>query len=145
MIAMLFVLLAPPYDAKANGALEIIAAAEQGLQDYCDNAQTQAEMNACAAADFAAADAELNIQWAKTSAKLKETDNVTGQPTDGRPSYYEALLEAQRSWLAYRDANCRVEGYKLRGGSAEPMEVSGCMAIMTRARTAELRELVETY
>jgi len=53
------------------------------------------------------------------------------------------LLEAQRAWLVYRDAQCRLEGYSLLGGSAQPMIVSGCLAMLTRQRTQELRDLVE--
>lgn len=108
---------------------------------YCAEARTQAEMNACAAQDYALADAALNAQWAITSETMKETDRAVGAPTDGRPSYFDALLDAQRAWLTFRDSHCRVEGFNWRGGSAEPMSVSICMAMTTRARTDQLREL----
>ena len=53
------------------------------------------------------------------------------------------MLEAQRGWLRYRDAHCRVDGYTARGGSLEPLLVATCKARLTRMRTEELRELVE--
>ena len=118
-------------------------AAEEEID--CGEPTTQIEMTICANRDFETADAALNEQWAITASKMKKLDEEMGPPTDGRPSYFDALLEAQRAWLAFRDANCRVEGYRLRGGSAEPMETSGCMALMTKARTVELRELVKTF
>ena len=49
------------------------------------------------------------------------------------------LREAQRAWVAFRDANCRLESFEARGGSMQPMLDAGCRATLTRARTAELR------
>lgn len=113
----------------------------------CADPMAQQEMNWCAYQDYLAADAELNAQWNKTSAILKERDiqwmDGHGNHDDGRPGYFPTLLEAQRAWIAFRDAHCRSEGYYARGGSLEPLLVSTCKTDMTRARTEELRELVE--
>ena len=127
--------------------LEVAArdAFEAARENECADPPTQLAMNFCASENFEKADAELNELWAVAAAKMRQMDERTSPHNDGRPGYYEALLEAQRAWLVFRDTNCRVEGYKLRGGSAESMEVSGCKAIMTRQRTEELRELIETY
>ena len=54
-----------------------------------------------------------------------------------------ALLACQRAWLTYRDAQCLIEGYAARGGSMEPMLLSGCIARLTMARTQALRDLIE--
>jgi len=62
---------------------------------------------------------------------------------DQRPGFFKSLLEAQRGWLRYRDAHCRVDGYAARGGSLEPLLVATCKTRLTRLRTAELKELVE--
>lgn len=111
----------------------------------CDNAMTQMAMNRCAHRDFEAADAALNTQWKITAAAMKQRDASFDRGHDSRPGYFETLLAAQRAWLDYRDNHCRSEGYFARGGSMEPMLVSGCRAQLTRARTAQLAELVETY
>ncbi len=125
----------------------------------CDDPVVQQEMNWCAAQDYAAADAELNAQWKITAAITKERD--TGMEADFGPinpespredaaarmaytGHFQALLEAQRAWLSYRDAQCRLAGYAFFGGSAQPMIVSGCLAMLTRQRTQELRDLAET-
>lgn len=116
------------------------AAAEQGIQQ---------EMNICAHRDFMVADAALNEQWAITRAVMKERDeqwNDGHSPDwDERPGYFDTLLEAQRAWIAYRDAHCRSEGYFARGGSLEPLLVSTCKTALTEARTQQLRELAQTY
>jgi uncharacterized protein YecT (DUF1311 family) len=121
----------------------LAAAAEPKLN--CDDPQTQMEINLCAAEDYKQADAELNRQWTATAARMREQDKAAYAPKDGRPGYYAALLEAQRAWIRFRDLECRVEGYAMRGGSAEPMMISGCLAAVTKARTAQLKEIVAAY
>lgn len=111
----------------------------------CDDPMVQQEMNWCAARDFEVADERLNAQWKITAAEMKARDAsfVDYGGNDTREGYFESLLEAQRGWLRYRDAQCRVEGYYARGGSLEPLLVSTCKARLTRMRTDELSELIE--
>lgn len=121
----------------------LLMASEPALD--CDNAMTQMAMNHCAHLDYEAADAALNAQWKITAATMKQRDENFDSDRDTRSGYFETLLEAQRAWLAYRDAHCQSEGYYARGGSLEPMLVSSCLAQLTRERTSQLAELVETY
>ncbi|WP_082336956.1 lysozyme inhibitor LprI family protein [Porphyrobacter sp. AAP60] len=112
----------------------------------CEDPRYQQEMNWCAAQDYVAADAELNAQWKITAAAMKAQDASFAEYGDNdiREGFFESLLEAQRGWLRYRDAHCRLDGYTARGGSMEPMLASFCKANLTRLRTAELKALVET-
>ena len=125
--------------------LLFMAAAAAGSAPACNNAQTQTEINICAAEDYKVADAQLNRQWAQTSAIMKEQDKGGDAPKDGRPGYHQALLDAQRAWLGFRDAHCRIEGYAMRGGSGEAMLVSGCLAEVTRTRTTQLKAMTANY
>ena len=102
----------------------------------------QSEMNICAHADYRAADREMNAQWQKTAAQMKQADK-TATPDDGRPGYFAALLAGQRAWLAFRDAHCVSEGYWARGGSMQPMLVSLCLEKLTKDRTQQLRQLAD--
>lgn len=111
----------------------------------CGDPLTQHEINACAHIDYLDADAGLNAQWALTAATMKQWDAEYGDSfSDGRPGFFDTLLAAQRAWLNYRDRHCASEGYLFRNGSAEPMMVSTCMARLSRERTEQLKELVET-
>jgi len=118
-----------------------LAAATVAPSVNCHNAMTQFDMTQCAVREFEAADAALNAQWRATSAHMKQID-AQGDPGDGRPSYIQALLDAQRAWLQFRDAHCRSAGYHARGGSMEPMLVAQCKAELTRQRTGQLKDLV---
>lgn len=115
----------------------------------CDQAAAdegnQPAMNQCAYRDYLIADAELNAQWSVTVAAMKARDADYApykNEGDTSPGWFESLREAQRGWLAYRDGQCRLEGYHARGGNARPMLESGCRASLTRQRTQELKALV---
>ena len=111
----------------------------------CDNQRYQVEMNYCAGKDYEVADVALNAQWKLTVATMRERDKTIDRGYDTQPTHYDALLAAQRAWLTYRDQHCLNEGFAARGGSMAPMLHSGCMARLTKARTAELQALVEEY
>ena len=105
----------------------------------CGNAITQLDLNQCAAADYEAADRDLNRVWKQARARAQELDAELEGRLKGAE---EALLAAQRGWIAYRDGHCKLAGFDARGGSMEPMLVSGCLAGTTRSRTRELQDFV---
>jgi uncharacterized protein YecT (DUF1311 family) len=109
----------------------------------CNNAQTQADMNQCAAEDYRTADAAMNAQWAETRAAMLAWDEAT-PPSDSNGAA-KRLLASQRAWLAYRDAACDLEGYSAEGGTMQPMMISSCLAELTKRRTEELKSLVGLY
>ncbi|MDT7528138.1 lysozyme inhibitor LprI family protein [Sphingopyxis sp. SE2] len=122
-----------------------LAAAAQDPEIDCDNAMAQFELNACAYKEYERADAAMNAQWKVTAAHMKEIDADFDRSQDNRPGYFDTLLAAQRAWLTYRDQHCASEGYTMRGGSAEPMVISGCQTQLTEARTKQLQDLLEEY
>ena len=122
-----------------------LAAAAQDPEIDCDNAMAQIELNACAYKEYERADAAMNAQWKITAARMKAIDADFDRSQDNRPGYFDTLLAAQRAWLTYRDKHCASEGYTMRGGSAEPMVISGCQTQLTDARTKQLKDLMEEY
>ena len=118
----------------------------QDPQWNCENPQAQQEMNYCAARDAERADAELNTAYRTAIAEAQQADReyrvlddeAGGRPT-GEPGWEASLREAQRAWVSFRDAHCRLESFEARGGSMQPMIDGACRATITRARTAELR------
>ncbi len=126
-------------------ALLALSAAAQDPELDCDNAMAQFELNACAYKEFERADATMNAQWKVTAARMKAIDAEFDRTQDNRPGYFDTLLAAQRAWLTYRDKQCASEGYTMRGGSAEPMVISGCQTQLTDARTKQLKDLIEEY
>jgi len=110
----------------------------------CADPMTQADMNACEAIDFQRADLELNQVWREAIAAARRFDGELDRNIDTRPTYETVLRAAQRAWLTYREEHCTWAGYQgARGGTMESMIYSGCLAALTRARTAALREQSE--
>ena len=126
----------------AAAALLLLAASSGEVDDLdCDNAQTQADMNLCAAREFEAADAELNRQWTATTARMRALDAEVDGEFDQQPCHFDTLLEGQRAWLKFRDAQCLSESFMARGGSMQPMLASQCRTYLTVLRTEQLRSL----
>lgn len=125
------------------GAVFLVAGAASANDPSvdCKNAVTQADMNMCAALDHEAADKELNAQYKKTRAAMVARDAQLDGDEKGAE---KALLKSQRAWIDYRDGECEAEGFQARGGSLEPMLISGCMAKLTRQRTKELADLADS-
>lgn len=112
-------------------------------QDWdCSNPQAQQEMNYCASLDYDAADRALNVAWNLVYPEIKSRDADMPNETQ---SWSQTLLQAQRSWLDYRDNHCTAVGFEMRGGSMEPLLVATCRTQLTQERTQDLLLMIETY
>ncbi len=92
----------------------------------CTNPMTQRDMNICANRDYAVADAELNAAYRDAMATLDETGKAR-------------LKDDERNWIAARDRECKAATAETQGGSIHPLDLAGCLAEKTKARTRELR------
>jgi uncharacterized protein YecT (DUF1311 family) len=119
--------------------LAAVSAATADDEIDCNNQMAQQVMNACAYKEYEAADAELNTVWKEARTTAKDLD---AELSEDLKDAEKALLAGQRAWIAYRDGQCELAGFEARGGSMEPMLVSGCLADLTRKRTKELREFI---
>ncbi|WP_241657336.1 lysozyme inhibitor LprI family protein [Aurantiacibacter suaedae] len=126
------------------GLLLLLAAGTAAAEpaDICAEPITQADMNQCAARNYAEADEALNVQWSRTAEAMRERDSQLDRKYDDRPGYFETLLAAQRAWITYRDEHCTSDGYLYRGGSMEPLIVSTCKTELTKQRTSQLADLM---
>lgn len=104
-------------------------------QVNCSEAVTQSDMNICSYAEYQEADKALNLAWEKAAASAREQS----------PAAFKRLRNAQRKWIAYRDAHCLAEnGPREESGTIWPLVQNGCMKLLTEARTTQLRDYVET-
>ncbi|GAB3320537.1 hypothetical protein GCM10027299_13890 [Larkinella ripae] len=95
----------------------------------CDNAQTQAELNLCAEMRFQKADHELNAVYKQLLGFLSKEDKAM-------------VVDAQRQWIAYRDAHCKFYEKMYAGGSMLTMVLANCKETTTQSRISELKELI---
>jgi len=99
-----------------------------GLAAAPGSAQTQYAMNASAVDKARAADRALNAQYKAASAKLSPASRLL-------------LRDAQRSWIEFRDAQCKFETSGVQGGSASSMVAANCLKELSQQRTLQLRKV----
>ena len=98
----------------------------------------------CARRKLDIADKKLNSIYKALLAKLPEVAGTEGGET-GR-YLKKGLIEAQRAWIKYRDANCEFFG-DIYGGAPvwRSAENLNCRVAMTEARTKELQKYFDDY
>ncbi|RJT39407.1 DUF1311 domain-containing protein [Mesorhizobium waimense] len=97
--------------------------------DDCANAQDQATMNECAGKDFHAADKKLNDAYKQIEGRLK--DDAAGK---------KLLIDAQRAWVAFRDAECKFQGGPpATAGTIYSMVVANCQTSLTNDRLKDFQ------
>jgi len=94
----------------------------------CSNTATQMDMNACAAADFQAADGQLNAAYKDIMSRLRGQEDVRKQ-----------LVASEQAWIRFRDAECSFVANTVTGGSIYSIIVTGCRTTLTMDRLKQFR------
>ncbi|MBK5513045.1 lysozyme inhibitor LprI family protein [Pseudomonas sp. TH15] len=98
----------------------------------CANANDQSTMNQCSAEQYKAADKELNVLYQQITKRLKDS-----------PDAKKLLVSAQRSWVAFRDAECEFSASGVTGGSVYPLIYANCLTGVTKVRVEALKEYLK--
>ncbi|MCJ8323480.1 MAG: DUF1311 domain-containing protein [Rhizobiales bacterium] len=109
-------------------------------QVNCADPTNQYEMNYCAKLAYEYADEDLNFDYSNARTAMIEIDTYLQPELFGAK---QALLDAQRAWIKYRDLACSAEGFLVRGGSMEGLIVGNCLERLTRQRSEDLRRIFE--
>jgi uncharacterized protein YecT (DUF1311 family) len=91
--------------------------------DECVDPQDQLTLNSCAETAFKAADSKLNSQYKLIEERLIDDAELKS-----------LLVKSQRSWISFRDAECKFQTSATNGASIFPMIYAQCMTSITRAR-----------
>ncbi|MGQ7944865.1 lysozyme inhibitor LprI family protein [Flavobacterium sp. WC2509] len=99
---------------------------------FCNNsfAQTQAEMNATANANYKKADTQLNKVYKQLMAILDKNEKTL-------------LIQAEKDWVKFRDSHCKFEASQYEGGSIQPLIYSTCLEELTEKRIAEIKASIK--
>lgn len=108
---------------KANPSQEIAQKID------CNNANSTPEINYCAGESYKAADRRLNQVYRQLSS------SVSGEQKS-------KLINAQQTWIQYRDRNCTFETFGNRGGTGYSTFIMGCLERMTKQRTADFERFM---
>lgn len=113
-------------------------------EDYCDNVSNNAELTNCGQILHAREDAAMTLIYKQLIESFKQEDKdspINGVSRSG--SREEALREAQRAWINYRDKDCAYESLVLgNGGTISSSLQWGCLATLTKNRAIELQKML---
>lgn len=100
----------------------------------CENARTTLEINDCAAAELASAQAKLD-EYLQASFKRHEDD----------PELVAAIKTAQDDWQAYLTSHCGAIYTQWRDGSIRGVMTLSCKTQLTKQRTHQIWADFLTY
>ena len=78
---------------------------------------------------------KLNVAY---RAAIEEAQKIDSYLMEDERGAENALREAQRAWVVFRDKACEAEGYVAHLGTMEPLLVSSCKAQLSRTRAEGL-------
>jgi uncharacterized protein YecT (DUF1311 family) len=103
----------------------------QQQQPNCNNPRSTVEYTHCAHLAYQEADRQLNQVYQQLTASL-------------RPNEREKLVDAQITWIKYRDQNCEFEVEHNRIGTGHRAFLGECLEWMTRQRTTEFQNYLSS-
>ncbi|UUP18233.1 lysozyme inhibitor LprI family protein [Nitratireductor thuwali] len=103
-------------------AMPTLAFAQANMSE-CVEAEDQAAMSECAGAVFEESDKELNKLYKQIELRLSDD-----------PDTKKLLVQAQRDWVKFRDAECSFQTAGAAGGSIVPALDAMCMDDLTQSR-----------
>ncbi len=102
-------------------------------------------MTSCTLAEARVWDGFLNSEYAATMGFFQDWDEGESTHFPEYAKRQENLRDAQRAWIAYRDAECGLANAIWGSGSMRHIAGSTCMLNMTARRTIELFEMREEF
>lgn len=116
-------------DGAVHGdvAPDCIGLAAQSCQQAHSQPDTTLAISQCMMAEAAAWDDLLNDEYTALR--------------DARPAQADMLLDAQRAWIALRDADCTMAYDIHNGGSMRVIAAADCQLRHTAIRTLQLRDM----
>ena len=88
--------------------------------------QTQIEMNRQASTNYKKADAKMALIYKKVQMETVSDNDK------------KLLLDAQRTWIKYKEAHCKSASASYAGGSIKPLIYFNCLTEITRERIKQL-------
>ncbi|WP_352575388.1 lysozyme inhibitor LprI family protein [Mesorhizobium sp. M0019] len=113
--------------AMLTAAIVLAMPAFAFAQDKCyDAAKDQADPNECADAASKKSDKKLNELYQQIETRLNDDADTR-----------TLLVQAQRDWVKFRDAECSFQTAGAAGGSVMPMLIAECMDSLTQSRVKD--------
>lgn len=97
----------------------------------CSKASSTVEINQCSLQEQQKAERQLNATYQQTLKAFASPDDAATKAK---------LVDAQRLWVKFREADCQAEYEKWQGGTIRNVMYSGCMQERAKQRIKELEQ-----
>lgn len=112
-----------------------------GASPACDNESSNVEYIGCLNRLAEEQDRTLNRLYGQVIALTQEYD----KSGSSAPKITPVFRQAQRNWIAFRDAQCEAEYNMAQGGTAGGGYNANCLCTLTYHRNEDLRRFLEDY
>ena len=99
----------------------------------CQNIQKDPAFTACWREEFKKSEAEVARRLRMLAERHRKDE----------PDLDQLMTKAQRAWLVWREAACRVDTYESKGGSGFSVYWDRCQIKMNEARANELQHMID--
>ncbi|AUY24091.1 MAG: lysozyme inhibitor LprI family protein [Mixta calida] len=107
--------------------------------DDCSSANDDADVNSCSLQQKKNAEVELNKEYSEAKKRLAVSFDADKKLLN---EYLTLLLESQRGWLKYRDAQCKIESFMADESTPVYESINdSCIARLDKGRTAQLKNM----
>ena len=103
------------------------------VENPCQNVQKDPAFTACWREEFKKSEAEV-ARRLRMLAERHRKDEL---------NLHRLMTKAQRAWLVWREAACRVDTYESKGGSGFSVYWDQCRIKMNEARATELQHMID--
>lgn len=93
----------------------------------------------CIMSEYAAWDVLLNEAYQALRAEWRSREGGLGELSGEELN--ASLRDAQRAWIAFRDAECGLQYDRYRGGTIRSVVGANCLMVMTAQRAITLRDM----
>jgi len=122
--------------ALADSAADL-AKIDATYKKCMDTDQSNAGMKQCTWSAGEAADKVLNQTYQRVSKEWGAGDDADAKERKKR------LVNAQRAWVTFRDAQCLLDGAAMLGGTGEGLAQGICLYDQTRVRVKQIEDVLE--
>ncbi len=135
------------YDAAEDfvGKTACIGTMSSKCQETEEGGYTTFGMASCNNDEYQAWDVLLNVEYQATKAAFEAWDTDEAEYFPEYANRVETLRDAQRAWIAFRDAECALEYAIWGSGSMRHIAGTGCLLDETAKRTIALWAMRVTY
>ena len=131
--------------ADTEGKAACLGQMSTTCMDSQDGGHSTLGMTWCLSAEADVWDGFLNDEYQATRGFARRADEDEAVYFPEYAVRAEKLLEAQRAWIAFRDAECALDYAEWGSGSMRNIAYADCRMTMTAERTIELRRMREMF